>query len=88
MVTKKMMASYSEALKLLTDKNRDPRGYVGRNYCKIDFHNVGGVDSCLIIRKDGTRGILIELWAELDEHWQMLQQLLPSEMATWVLKYC
>lgn len=88
MVTKKMMALYSEALDKMTDKNKDPRGYVGRNYCKIDFHDVGGLDSCLIIRKDGTRGVLCEVWAEIDESWQMLLQLLPSEVQSWISTYC
>ncbi len=84
MITKKMMASYSEALKLLTDKNRDPRGSVLTNYCKIDFHDNAGSDSILVIRKDGIHGVLCEVWAELDDYWQMLLQLLPSELPRWI----
>lgn len=88
MITKKMMASYSEALELLTAKNRDPRGNILTNYCMIDFHDAGGLDSCLIIRKDGTRGVLCEVWTEIDESWQMLLQLLPSEVQSWISTYC
>lgn len=79
-----MKASYSEAMELLEGWNRKPHGSRLKNLLIISFDGYFDGDMKLFIFEKVGEGAICELWQEIDEDADKIQEAAPVEMLNYL----